>query len=68
MNVIPWKQCGTACITKIVKERHEEPVIVYNLAVKDWISYFVWKVWVYVHNRKNIILIVILKAMNLKKE
>ena len=26
---------GTACITKIVKERHEEPVTVYNLAVKD---------------------------------
>ena len=25
----------TACITKIVKERHEEPVTVYNLAVKD---------------------------------
>lgn len=32
--MIPWKQCGTACITKIVKERHEEPVIVYNLALK----------------------------------
>ncbi len=41
---------GTACITKIVKERHEEPVTVYNLAVKDWVSYFVGKVRVYVHN------------------
>ena len=41
---------GTACITKIVKERHEEPVTVYNLAVKDWVSYFVGNVRVYVHN------------------
>ena len=41
---------GTACITKIVKERHEEPVTVYNLAVKDWMSYFVGQVRVYVHN------------------
>ena len=41
---------GTACITKIVKERHEEPVTVYNLAVKDWVSYFVGKVRVYAHN------------------
>ena len=41
---------GTACITKIVKERHEEPVTVYNLAVKDWVSYFVGQVKVYVHN------------------
>ena len=41
---------STACITKIVKERHEEPVTVYNLAVKDWVSYFVGKVRVYVHN------------------
>ena len=41
---------GTACITKIVKERHEEPVTVYNLAVKDWVSYFVGQVRVYVHN------------------
>ncbi len=44
---------GTACITKIVKERHEEPVTVYNLAVKDWVSYFVGQVRVYVHNRKK---------------
>ncbi len=41
---------GTACITKIVKERHEEPVTVYNLAVKDWVSYFMGKVRGYVHN------------------
>ena len=41
---------STACITKIVKERHEEPVTVYNLAVKDWVSYFVGQVRVYVHN------------------
>ena len=41
---------GTACITKIIKERHEEPVTVYNLAVKDWVSYFVGQVRVYVHN------------------
>ena len=41
---------GTACITKIVKERHEEPVTVYNLAVKDWVSYFVGNLRVYVHN------------------
>ncbi len=41
---------GTACITKIVKERHEEPVTVYNLAIKDWMSYFVGQVRVYVHN------------------
>ncbi len=40
----------TACITKILKERHEEPVTVYNLAVKDWVSYFVGQVRVYVHN------------------
>ena len=41
---------GTACITKIVKKRHEEPVTVYNIAVKDWVSYFVGQVRVYVHN------------------
>ena len=33
-----------------MKERHEEPVIVYNMAVKDWVSYFVGQVRVYVHN------------------
>ena len=48
--MIPWKQCGTACITKIVKERHEEPVIVYNLALKNWVSYFAGKARVYVYN------------------
>jgi len=41
---------GTSCITKIVKERHGNPVTVYNLAVKDWVPYFVGKVRVYVHN------------------
>ncbi len=34
---------GMACITKIVKERHEEPVPVYNFHVKEWASYFVGK-------------------------
>ena len=43
---------GIACITKIVKERHEEPVPVYNFHVKDWASYFVGKVRSYVHNGK----------------
>jgi len=41
---------GTTCIKKIVKERHENPVTMYNLAVKDWVSYFVGKVRAYVHN------------------
>ncbi len=41
---------GMACITKIVKERHEEPVPVYNFHVKEWASYFVGEVRVYVHN------------------
>ena len=41
---------GMACITKIVKERHEEPVPVYNFHVKDWASYFVGEVRIYVHN------------------
>ena len=49
VKVIPWKQ-GTACITRIVKKRHEEPVTVYNIAVKDWVSYFVGQIRVYVHN------------------
>ncbi len=41
---------GMACITKIVKERNEEPVPVYNFHVKDWASYFVSRIKVYVHN------------------
>ena len=41
---------GMACITKIVKERHEEPVPVYNFHVKEWASYFVGEVRAYVHN------------------
>ena len=44
---------GTACITKIVKERHEEPVTVYNFHVKEWASYFVGEVRVYVHNGED---------------
>ncbi len=44
---------GMACITKIVKERHEEPVPVYNFHVKEWASYFVGEVRVYVHNGKG---------------
>jgi len=41
---------GLAYITKIIKERHEEPVPVYNFHVKEWASYFVGEVRVYVHN------------------
>ena len=44
---------GMACITKIVKERHEEPVTVYNFHVKEWASYFVGEVRVYVHNGED---------------
>ena len=44
---------GMACITKIVKERHEEPVPVYNFHVKEWASYFVGEVRIYVHNTKE---------------
>ena len=45
-----------ACITKIVKERYEEPVPVYNFHVKEWTSYFVCGgggIRVYVHNGKT---------------
>lgn len=41
---------GQACITKIVKERHEEAVQMYNMHVKDWVSYFVGRIKAYVHN------------------
>ncbi len=41
---------GLVQITKIVKVRHEEPVPVYDLQVKDWESYFVGKAQLYVHN------------------
>ena len=44
---------GMACITKIVKERHEEPVPVYNFHVKEWASYFVGEVRAYVHNSRT---------------
>ena len=57
VTAINLRECDTletmgnkVCITKIVKERLEEPVTVYNLAVKDWVSYFVKNVWVYIHN------------------
>ncbi len=44
---------GMACINKIVKERDEEPVPVYNFHVKEWASYFVGEVRVYVHNSRT---------------
>ena len=44
---------GCAYITKIEKTRHEEPVPVYNFHVKEWASYFVGEVRVYVHNTKE---------------
>lgn len=44
---------GTALITKIVKERHEHPVTVYNFYVAEWESYFVTGRLVYVHNGKG---------------
>ena len=47
---------GMACITKIVKERHEEPVTVYNFHVKEWASYFVGEVRVYVHMVKIVVI------------
>ena len=44
---------GPAQITKIVKVRHEEKVMTYNLHVKEWASYFVGKIRVFVHNGKG---------------
>lgn len=44
---------GMACITKLVRERNEEPVPVYSFHVKDWASYFVGEVRVYVHNGRK---------------
>lgn len=41
---------GEVPITKIEKTRYEEPVKVYNLQVKEWESYFVSRMQVYVHN------------------
>ena len=41
---------GLVHITKVEKTRHEEKVPVYNFHVKDWVSYFVGKICVYVHN------------------
>lgn len=37
-------------IIKVEKTRHEEIVPMYNFHVKDWTSYFVGQVRVYVHN------------------
>ena len=48
---------GFVHITKIEKIRHEEAVPVYNFHVKDWVSYFVGKIRIYVHNTcKNTII------------
>ena len=44
---------GCAYITKIEKIRYEEPVPVYNFHVKEWASYFVGEVRIYVHNGKK---------------
>lgn len=44
---------GAAQVTKIVKVRHEEKVQTYNLHVKEWASYFVGKIRVFVHNGKG---------------
>lgn len=44
---------GAAQVTKIVKVRHEEKVPTYNLHVKEWTSYFVGKIRVFVHNGKG---------------
>lgn len=44
---------GAAQVTKIVKVRHEEKVQTYNLHVKEWASYFVGKIRVFVHNCKG---------------
>ena len=41
---------GFVHITKVERTRHEEPVPVYNFHVRDWASYFVGQVRVYVHN------------------
>lgn len=44
---------GAAQVTKIVKVRHEEKVQTYNLHVKEWASYFVGKIRVFVHNGRG---------------
>ncbi len=41
---------GFVHITKVEKTRHEEPVAVYNFHVKEWISFFVGRIKIYVHN------------------
>ena len=41
---------GFVHITKVEKTRHEEPVAVYNFHVKEWISFFVGRIKIYVHD------------------
>lgn len=44
---------GHACITAIDKERFENPVVMYNFHVEEWVSYFVSELSLYVHNGKG---------------
>lgn len=41
---------GQVLITGVEKARFEEPVIMYNFHVEDWVSYFVSELSLYVHN------------------
>ena len=41
---------GFVHITKVERTRHEEAVAVYNFHVKEWISFFVGRIKIYVHN------------------
>lgn len=41
---------GVLCITKVGKERYQEPVAMYNFHVEDWVSYVVSQLNLYVHN------------------
>ena len=60
---------GSATITKVEKTRHEEPIPVYNFHVKDWVSYFVSKINIYVHNAcKNTIITPQMKSKILEGE
>ncbi len=49
-GVVLETKSGEVVITRIFKERFEEPVDVYNLQVEEWKSFFVSKMQVYVHN------------------
>lgn len=44
---------GLASITAIKKRIYEEPIVVYNLQVEEWESYFVTDLEIYVHNGKS---------------